>query len=248
MKLLKAKGQHILKDVRYIRKIVSFADVCNRDVILEVGCGTGMLTKFLLEKAKKVYGIEIDRRFVNFLKKRFREEIAEGRFILIEGDALKMHWPRFDKFVSNIPYKISSALTFKLFKSNFKLAVVTYQKEFAERLVAKHGSKKYGRLSVIAKAYCKAEIVAKIPPEAFRPVPKVESAIVKITPKPQIAVKNKELFEDLVRFAFSKRRKKFGKIFEEWKKLRCIDIKIPESIKEKRPEEIPAEIFAEIVA
>lgn len=93
-------------------------------------------------------------------------------------------------------------MTFKVLKHGFKLSVVTYQKEFAERLVAREGSKKYGRLSVIAKAYCKAEIVDIIPRYAFKPVPKVDAAIVKIVHEPEIKVENLEVFEDLVTFVF----------------------------------------------
>lgn len=245
MKLYKSKGQHILVDRRYLYKIVRYADL-RYDRVLEVGCGSGLLTRLLLKNAKVVYGIEIDGRFVNLLRRKFSSEIESGRFVLIKGDALKVEFPKFDKFVANIPYQISSPLTFKLLKHDFKLAVVTYQKEFAERLTAKPGSKKYGRLSVIAKAYCKAEILDTIPPNAFKPKPKVESAIVRIIPKPEIDVKNKELFEDLVRFAFSRRRKMFGKILKEWCEKKGYLIKSCE-YNYKRPEEIPPEIYAEIV-
>jgi 16S rRNA (adenine1518-N6/adenine1519-N6)-dimethyltransferase len=246
MKLLKSKGQHILVDKRYLYKIVRYADLSYSDTVLEVGCGTGLLTRLLLKNAKMVYGIEIDGRFVNLLQKKFSTEIESGRFVLIKGDALKVEFPKFDKFVANIPYQISSPLTFKLFKHDFKLAVITYQKEFAERLIAKPGSKKYGRLSVVAKAYCKAEILDIIPPKAFKPKPKVESAIVRMIPEPEIEVKNKELFEDLVRFAFSRRRKKFGKILEEWCEEKSYTIEVPNEYKDKRPEEIPPEVYAEI--
>ncbi len=246
MKLLKSKGQHILLDRRYLYKIVRYADLNYNDVVLEVGCGLGNLTKLLLRSVKKVYGIEIDPRFCKLLREKFAEEIESGRFVLIEGDALKVDFPKFDKFVANIPYKISSPLTFKLLKQDFKLAVITYQKEFAERLIAREGSKRYGRLSIVAKAYCRAEILETIPPKAFKPKPKVESAIVRIIPEPEIFVENKEIFEDLVRFAFSRRRKKFGKILEEWCKEKGFKVNIPSEYKDKRPEEIPPEVYAEI--
>ncbi len=246
MKLLKSKGQHILVDRRYLYKMVRYADLSYRDVVLEVGCGFGNLTELLLRYSKRVYGIEVDRRFCKILREKFRDEIESGRFVLVEGDALKVEFPKFDKFVSNIPYNISTPLTFKLLKHDFKLAVVTYQREFAERLVAKEGDKRYGRLSVVVKAYCRAEILERIPPKAFKPKPKVESAMVKIVPEPEIDVKNKDVFEDFVRFAFSRRRKKFGKIFEEWCELRGYEAFIPEKYKDKRPEEIPADVYARI--
>ncbi len=240
MKLVKRLGQHILVSKVILNKIVNYAEISGRDTVLEVGCGTGNLTEMLLKKARKVIGIEKDKRFIDLLQKKFKNEIEVGRLELIEADALKIEWPSFDKFVSNIPYQISSPLTFKLFKHDYKLAVVMYQKEFAERLTATSG-KKYGRLSVIARIYCRAEILDIIPPEAFRPKPKVDSAVVRIIPKPDTEVRNKELFEDFVRFVFTRRRKKFGKIAQEY------GIKIPEDLKDKRPEEIPPEVFAEIV-
>jgi 16S rRNA (adenine1518-N6/adenine1519-N6)-dimethyltransferase len=246
MKLFKSKGQYELVNKRILYKIARYADLSYDDVVLEVGCGTGRLTSLLLKNVRKVYGIEVDERFVNYLRKVFDHEIQSGRFELIHGDAVKVEFPKFDKFVSNIPYQISSPLTFKLFKHDFKLAVVMYQKEFAERLVAKPGSKKYGRLSVVAKAYCKAEILEIVPPSAFKPRPKVESAIVRIVPEPEIEVKNKELFEDLVRFAFSRRRKMLGKILEDWCEEKGAEVDIPEELKRKRPEDIPPEVYAEI--
>ncbi len=246
MKLLKSKGQHILVSRRFLHKIVRYAELSFDDVVLEVGCGTGRLTRLLLKSVEKVYGIELDERLVRYLQRRFENDIKSGRFFLIHGDALKVEFPEFDKFVANIPYQISSPLTFKLLKHDFKLAVVTYQKEFAERLIAKPGSKKYGRLSVVARAYCRAEILDTIPPTAFKPKPKVESAIVRIIPEPEVVVKNLDAFEDLVRFAFSHRRKMFGKIVEEWGKEKGVKVEVPEELMRKRPEEIPPEIYAEI--
>jgi 16S rRNA (adenine1518-N6/adenine1519-N6)-dimethyltransferase len=246
MRLFKSKGQYELIDKRILHKIIKYADLSYDDVVLEVGCGTGRLTRLLLKSVKKVYGIEVDGRLVSHLRKTFDHEIQSGRFELIHGDAVKVEFPKFDKFVSNIPYQISSPLTFKLFKHDFKLAVVMYQREFAERLSAKPGSKRYGRLSVVAKAFCKVEILDIVPPSAFKPRPKVESAIVRIVPEPEIEVKNKELFEDLVRFAFSQRRKMFGKILEDWCEEKGLKIDIPKELKKKRPEDIPAEVYAEI--
>jgi 16S rRNA (adenine1518-N6/adenine1519-N6)-dimethyltransferase len=247
MKLYKSKSQHILVDKRYLGKIVRYADLSYRDTVLEVGCGTGVLTRLLLKNSKMVYGIEIDKRFVVILQKKFKTEIESGRFVLIEGDALKVDFPKFNKFVSNIPYKISSKLTFKLLRHDFDLAVVTYQKEFAERLCAKPGDKRYGRLSVIAKTYCRAEILDVIPPHAFKPKPKVESAIVRIIPKPEVVVENRELFEDMVRFVFSRRRKKIGKVLREWSKRVGVKIAIPKGLEDKRAGEIGADEFVRII-
>ncbi len=240
MRFYRREGQHILKDRTLLRRIVRYAEIRESDRVLEVGCGTGNLTHFILKKAGKVYGIEKDRRFTGILRKRFEDEILEGRFILIEGDALKTEWPEFEKFVSNIPYSISSPLTLKLLKSKFRLAVVMYQKEFAERLVARPGSKKYGRLTVLASSLCKAEIVESVKPHVFHPKPQIESAIVRIIPEPQITVINPDGFERLLRVAFGMRRKKFGSIAKK------LGIRIPEDLENERPENIPPEIYAEL--
>jgi len=241
MKLSRKEAQHILVDKRVLRRIVSYANLSRKDIVLEVGCGTGNLTSYLLKHSGRLYGIEKDKRFVKMLKERFSDEIDNGKFVLMEGDALKIEWPSFDKFVSNIPYKISSELTFRLFKTGFKLAVVMYQREFAERLVAREGSKKYGRLSVTAKAFSRAEILEIVSPNSFRPKPRVESAIVRLYPEPEIEVRNIEKFERLVRIAFSNRRKKFGKIAE----MLGIECDIGD-LKDERPENIPPEIYARL--
>ncbi len=241
MKLFRKEGQHILTDRRVLQRIVSYADVVKRDAILEVGCGPGNLTAQLLKRAGVVYGIEKDKRFTEILRKKFSREIDDGRFVLIEGDALKVEWPEFDKFVSNIPYRISSELTFRLFRHGFRLAVVMYQKEFAERLTAREGSKSYGRLSVMSRAYCRAEILEVVKPSAFRPMPKVDSAIVRLVPEPEIHVRDKEKLDVLLREAFSSRRKKFGKV------LRKLNIPCTAGeFEDERPENIPPEVFARL--
>jgi 16S rRNA (adenine1518-N6/adenine1519-N6)-dimethyltransferase len=248
MRLYKQRDQHILLDKSVLRRMVDYSELSGEETILEVGCGPGNLTSELLKRAR-VVGIEKDPRMVEILKGKFRREIGEGRFKIIHGDALRVSFPEFDKFVANIPYSISSPLTFKLLNHDFELAVVMYQREFAERLTAEPGSKTYGRLSVMAKALCKAEIVEEVSRKAFKPVPKVDSAIVKIVPSKQFEIQDSNLFEDLVRFSFSMRRKKFGKILEGWFEKLEVSQALLENFKnhlEKRPEEIEAETFASI--
>ncbi len=245
MKLFRSKGQYIVAKA-VARRITEYASICRDDTVLEVGCGTGVLTSSLLEKAGKVCGIEVDARFVDLLEKKFRKEIEEERFVLIHGDALKVDFPPFNKFVSNIPYSISSPLTFKLLKHDFKIAVVTYQKEFAERLVARRG-RKYGRLSVAIRAYATPKVLEIVDRRAFKPVPSVNSAIVMLVKKPEIEVENVELFENFIRFCFSKRRKKFGKIVREWTAKEGISLTVPEKFENFRPEELSPEDFAAIL-
>ncbi len=234
-------GQHMVVSRSLISRIVGYADLKPEDVVLEVGCGTGNLTKELLRRCK-VVGIEKDSKMVEKLHRRFKIEIDSGRFTLMHGDALLVEFPPFTKFVSNIPYKISSPLTFKLFKHSYKLAVVMYQKEFAERLCGEDS-----RLGVIAKAYCTAEILEIVKPSAFRPRPKVYSAVVKILPEPKVAVKNLPLFEKFVTFAFSMRRKRMQKIARAFMERTGCKVEIDDEIAKMRPEELGAEKFAEIV-
>ncbi len=240
MRFHKKEGQHILKDKALLKRIVSYAELSQNDTVLEIGCGTGNLTEFILKRAGKVYGIEKDRRFVRLLENRFDNEILSGRFLLIEGDALKIEWPDFDKFVSNIPYNISTEITFRLLKSDFKMGVVMYQREFAERLTAKPGTKEYGRLSVVMSLLCKAEIVEYVRAKAFYPKPKVDSAVVKIVPKKKVDIKNPEKLDLLLRTAFSMRRKKFGNVAKK------LNLTVPKEIENERPENIPPEVYAEL--
>ncbi len=241
MRMRRALGQHMLVDRRIIERIVSYAELREDNIVLEIGCGTGNLTAELLKHCR-VVGIEKDRKMVEKLKERFSNEIEEGRLIVIHGDALKSEFPTFTKIVSNIPYKISSPLTFKFFRHKFESAVVTYQKEFAERLCREDN-----RLGVVASIYCSPQILETVKPSAFRPKPKVESAVVKIIPKPRINVKNRELFEKFVTFAFTMRRKRMGKIVDEFNNMFSLSIEIDGEIAKMRPEELGAEKFKEIV-
>ncbi|MET1124456.1 MAG: 16S rRNA (adenine(1518)-N(6)/adenine(1519)-N(6))-dimethyltransferase RsmA [Archaeoglobaceae archaeon] len=234
-------GQHMVIDRALLRRIVRYAELSGEDVVLEVGCGTGNLTRYLLRHAGKVIGIEKDVRLAEKLRRKFADEIEEGRFELIVGDALKVDFPGFNKFVANIPFSISSPLTFKLLRHDFELAVVMYQREFAERLVGEDS-----RLGVIAKAYCRAEILEYVKPHAFKPRPKVESAVVRIVKEPVVHVSDLELFEKIVTFAFTMRRKKMGNILAELAERHGIVVEVDEDVAGRRPEELGAEKFAEL--
>ncbi len=234
-------GQYMVVNRSLISRIVGYAELKPEDVVLEVGCGTGNLTKELLRKCK-VVGIEKDRKMVEKLCRRFNKELSSGKLTLIHGDALQVEFPPFTKFVSNIPYKISSPLTFKLFRHEYKLAVVMYQREFAERLCGEDS-----RLGVISKAYCTPEILEIVKPSAFRPRPKVYSAVVKIVPQPKIRVQNLPLFERFVTFAFSMRRKRMQKIVRAFMERTGCEVEIDDEVARMRPEDLGAEKFAEIV-
>jgi len=152
--MYKKIGQNFLIDKNIARREVDYANISKDDVVLEIGPGKGILTNFIAKKAKKVIGVEIDKYLFNNLKKCCPSNVE-----LINADILKLDFeslPKFNKIVSNLPFQISSPVTFKIIDYNFSIAVLIYQKEFAQRMVGKAGSKHYSRLSVgvYYKAIC----------------------------------------------------------------------------------------------
>jgi 16S rRNA (adenine1518-N6/adenine1519-N6)-dimethyltransferase len=193
-------GQNFLIVPDIIERNVERAELSERDTVLEIGPGLGVLTKELAERAGKVYAIEKDGRIIEIL----RNEYSWPNVELIEGDAIKVEWPAFTKMVSNLPYQISSPVTFKLLRHEFKRAVLIYQLEFAERMVAKPGNRKYSRLSLMVQAKANVELVERIGRGAFWPRPKVDSAVVVLEPKPPS--EQVKLNENLVKALFQHRR------------------------------------------
>lgn len=178
-------GQHILKNPLVAQGIVDKADIRPSDVVLEIGPGTGNLTVKLLEKAKQVIVVERDPRMAAELLKRVQKSPEMKRKLhIIVGDVIKADLPYFDVCVSNTPYQISSPLTFKLLnhKPLFRTAVLMFQREFAMRLVARPGDELYCRLSVNAQLLSKIVHVMKVSKNSFRPPPKVESSVVRMSP------------------------------------------------------------------
>lgn len=201
IRLNKRLGQHYLIDDSKRQKILSYADLKDDDTILEIGPGIGTLTIPLASQAGKVIAIEKDKRIATILKDRLK---GYGNVELIIGDALKIDFPYFNKIVSNLPYKISSPITFKLLEYDFDFGILMYQREFAERMIAKPGTKDYSRLSVALYFMADVKILDYIPKSAFLPPPRVDSAIVKLTPKGKI----NGTFERTCRALFQHKRKK----------------------------------------
>ncbi|MFA6710236.1 MAG: 16S rRNA (adenine(1518)-N(6)/adenine(1519)-N(6))-dimethyltransferase RsmA [Candidatus Methanomethylophilaceae archaeon] len=202
----KSKGQNFLIDERVARRHVEFADIGPHDRVLEVGPGLGILTRFLVESSDNVTCIELDD-----ILARYIEEQYGSRVNLINGDALEVDFPPFDKFVSNLPYSISTPVIFKLLEYPFKKAVVMVQKEFAQRMVSDVGSIDYSRLTVnmFYKADCR--ILEQVPASRFKPRPKVDSALVEIVPRPApFDVTDERTFFRITETTFNHRRKKIG--------------------------------------
>jgi len=174
-------GQHILKNPLIIKHIVDKAAIKPSDTVLEIGPGTGNMTVKLLEVAKKVIAVEFDPRMVVELTKRTADTEHGHKLQIIHGDFLKVEIPHFDVCVANIPYNISSPLTFKLLahRPMFRCAVLMYQHEFAMRLCAKPGSQLFCRLSLNTQLLGRVDHVLKVGKNNFRPPPKVESSVVR---------------------------------------------------------------------
>jgi 16S rRNA (adenine1518-N6/adenine1519-N6)-dimethyltransferase len=232
---MRKKGQHFLVDRRIIERIADYANLNSRDRVLEIGPGTGNLTEILSARAFHVTAVEVDRTLASGLLDRF------PNVDVICGDALRIDLPEYNKVVSNLPYQISSKITFRLLGSPFELAVLMYQKEFAERMVAHVGTKDYGRLTLSVWYYSSPEILEYVPKSAFRPRPRVESAIVKLLPKIKRPPVDETLFLDLLRGLFGTRRKTVGRSLGNMGVPRETVARLDESVLQKRPERLAPE-------
>ncbi|MHA2060850.1 MAG: 16S rRNA (adenine(1518)-N(6)/adenine(1519)-N(6))-dimethyltransferase RsmA, partial [Candidatus Sifarchaeia archaeon] len=203
----KRMGQNFLIDSDVLDKQIVYADLQRTDIVLEIGAGIGTLTRRLADHAKKIIAVEKDPRLLEILK----EQCAQYDNVkIIHDDILQMELPPFTKVVSNIPYSISSPLTFKLLTYSFDFAIITYQLDFAKRLTAKVGSSEYSRLSVTVYYRAKVNICEPhISRDAFYPTPQVNSALVKITPHPPpFQIEDENLFFEVVRAIFNRKNRK----------------------------------------
>lgn len=203
----KRLGQNFMVDDGYMHSMAYYASLSREDVVLEVGAGFGALTRVLSVLCGKVIAVEVDRRLVELLK---NELTGFDNAVVIEGDVLEATIPEFDKVVANPPFHISSPILFCLLEKGFDLAVLTFQKEFAERLVADVGSKDYSRLTVETYYRAEVELLETVPKEAFFPLPDVDACIVRLKPRsaPPFHVKDEQVFHELVRTLFTQRNRK----------------------------------------
>jgi 16S rRNA (adenine1518-N6/adenine1519-N6)-dimethyltransferase len=216
----KSKGQNFLVDDTVAEREIEYLQISPGETVLEVGPGLGVLTEGLVPQAGKLIAIELDRDIASYVRATFG-----GNVELIEGDALDVKWPKFDRFISNIPYSISSPLIFKLLDQDFKMAVIMVQKEFADRMVAKADTDDYSRLSVSVYYRAKAEMMEKVGRNRFWPEPEVDSAVVRLTPRPPpFTVKNERLFHRMVELLFQQRRKKISTILKAKRMIAPLDV------------------------
>ena len=198
------KGQNFLIDASIIHFQIDKAQISSSDVVLEIGSGLGNLTLCLAKLAKKVYAIESDKTLAKFL-----EDSTESytNIEVIIGDAVKTDLPNFNKCVSNLPYQISSPITFKLLDYSFDLAVLMFQKEFAQRLFAEPGTADYSRLTIMAKLKATCNYLRTVKPNSYYPQPKIHSSIVSIQKKKETSVENHDDFKLLITLLFSNKKK-----------------------------------------
>lgn len=239
--------QYMLIDDLVLHHIITYACIHESDVILEIGAGTGILTEKLAEHAGMVIAIESDAPMARSLTQRFKDTTA-GLVEVVHGDALKVEFSQFtwfNKVVSNLPYSISSKITFKLLEHPFEEAILMYQYEFARRLAASHGSKDYGKLSIGVQYLADVELLEIVPPTAFSPQPGVRSAIVRLTPRaPEYEVADRNFFSRFLTAVFSQRRKKLKNSIAAFTSIK--DVGLPDDLLNMRPEELPAARLAEI--
>lgn len=201
------------------------AGIKSTDVVLEIGPGTGNLTMKLLEKAKRVVAVEVDPRMVLELQRRVAGTAYAAQLQVIHGDVMRVDLPYFDICVANIPYQISSPLTFKLMSHRpiFRAAVIMYQHEFAMRLVAKPGDSLYCRLAANAQLLARINHLLKVGRNNFRPPPKVDSSVVRIEPRNPLPDVNFVEWDGLLRLAFGRKNKTLSAIFRQNSTLQLLE-------------------------
>jgi len=201
----KRLGQNFLLDQSIASEIVSSIRPSETDTVLEPGPGHGTLTRLLQTKAGKVVAIEKDPVLVRELRETFKDH---SNVVIVEGDILKTDpLPDFNKLVSTPPYYLSSKLALFLSKTKFDVASVVFQKEFGERLLAEPGTREYGRLTVSVRRRLNIEKIREISRTGFRPRPKVDSILLRMTPQQSLRQLDEPLFEEVVREVFTQRRR-----------------------------------------
>ncbi len=214
-------GQHFLTDQHIIDQIISAVAPQKNERLVEIGPGTGVLTRPLLEQTATLDVIELDRDLAANLRQEFSSEILRIHEIDVLNFSFRSmtHGKEKIRLIGNLPYNISTPLIFHLLDEADVISDMTFmlQKEVADRMAAKPGSRQYGRLSVMLQYLCDTEFLFDVPPEAFDPPPKVMSTIIRLVPKSEpLLLSDKHLFSNLVKQAFSQRRKTLHNVLKEF--------------------------------
>ncbi len=204
-------GQHFLKDENIAKKIADTLSLEGYDNVLEIGPGMGVLTKYLLDKPIKTHVIELDSESVAYLNNNFSDQdltIFEADFL--KFDLSKIFQNHQFAIIGNFPYNISSQIVFKALENRALIPEFSgmFQKEVAQRICAKEGSKTYGILSVLTQAFYEAQYLFTVPPTVFNPPPKVDSGVLLLKRKSNYQLPcNESLFFKIVKTSFQQRRK-----------------------------------------
>ena len=264
IKANKSLGQNFLIDDKVVEKIVDGSNVNENDLVIEIGPGLGTLTKFLLEKAKKVICVELDKKMIKILEDRFK---LYDNFELLHSDILKVDLNSIIKkekensdikevkIVANLPYYITTPIIMKLLEDKLDLDSITVmiQKEVADRLIATPGDKDTGAITYSVYYYATSEAILEVPNDSFIPEPEVTSEVIKlkIRKTPPVEVKSKKVMFKIIKSAFMQRRKTLlnaltnTKVFlnkEEGLKI-LNELNLPEDV---RAEKLTLQDFANI--
>ena len=250
-------GQHFLKDENIARKIADTLSLEGYSTVLEIGPGMGVLTKYLLEKPVDVYAMDLDTESVAYLQDEFTplyQDLPERKegFTVLEQDFLKCDLASIfgeEPFAitGNYPYNISSQIVFKALEWRHQVPEFTgmFQKEVAQRICEKEGSKTYGILSVLTQAFYDAEYLFTVPPGVFNPPPKVDSGVLRLRRKEHGELPcDERLFFRVVKMAFQQRRKTLRNSLKS--------LGVPDNLKEdaifgRRPESLSVDEFIGLV-
>jgi 16S rRNA (adenine1518-N6/adenine1519-N6)-dimethyltransferase len=201
-------GQHFLISGKILERIAKAACGERMPLAVEIGPGRGALTEHLLDHADRVVAIELDGALVQYLRERWR---GEARIEVIEANALEAEWPQWANGVltGNLPYYVATPIISRFLRCPGKLSagVFLIQKEVAERITAKPGCREYGYFSVECQFLAKVEYLFTVPPGAFRPPPKVDSGVIRMTPREEPPVEDAEEFLKFVSMCFRQKRK-----------------------------------------
>jgi 16S rRNA (adenine1518-N6/adenine1519-N6)-dimethyltransferase len=218
-KAKKSFGQNFLVDQTIIADIVRAIRPEADDNMIEIGPGLGALTRPLLQQLNKLHVVEIDRDIIA----RLKTDYPQDKIVIHEGDALKFDFATLAaplRIVGNLPYNISSPLLFHFSDYAARITDMHFmlQNEVVERMVAAPSTSEYGRLSVMLQYRFYMEKLLDVPPQSFRPAPKVDSAIVRMIPIPadKIEVRNETLYAQVVSAAFGQRRKTLRNTLKAW--------------------------------
>jgi len=215
----KSLGQHFLSDVRILGKIADALELTGRETVLEIGPGRGALTDLLAPRARRLVAIEFDRALAELLRRKYA---GKPNVEIVQGDVLEADFTALANgpyvLAGNVPYYITTPIIFKALEiPRPERAVYLVQKEVADRLTANAGADDYSALSVNVQAVAKVERIARVPAGAFHPPPKVDSAIVRLTPRadPVVTPDEEDAFRAMVQRAFGMRRKQMRRVVRE---------------------------------